>query len=121
MRGRVIQRLKAEQYPSIRWNFRWNDFVLVGVPDGITDDFVYEFKSTRSRFLLTYHKPVALAQANLGAHFFQRPNVRAQVHVMDEDRTETWGGPVDAQQVDFLLSELTKSAAGALPPPPNAW
>ncbi|MEM2190258.1 MAG: hypothetical protein QW540_02340 [Archaeoglobaceae archaeon] len=37
----------------------------MGVPDGTTDEFVYEFKSTGSEFLLKYIKRVAFAQADL--------------------------------------------------------
>jgi hypothetical protein len=65
IRGRFFEDVKSEQYPSIRWNFDWNGYIVVGVPDGITDDFVYEFKTTKNRFLMYYRKPVALTQADL--------------------------------------------------------
>jgi len=38
----------AERYPTIRWAFKWRDFMISGVPDGITDNFVYEFKTTKN-------------------------------------------------------------------------
>ncbi|MGH7934394.1 MAG: hypothetical protein ACREQN_14705, partial [Candidatus Binataceae bacterium] len=42
-RGRLDQDLLAEQHPTFRrWHFDWREYVVVGVPDGITDDFVYE-------------------------------------------------------------------------------
>lgn len=52
-RGEVLEGRRAERYPTIRWNFEWEDYVVVGEPDGITDSFVYEFKTTRSPFFVT--------------------------------------------------------------------
>ena len=51
IRGEFLETTKAEQYPTIRWNFEWDDYVIVGIPDGITNNFVYEFKTTRNKFL----------------------------------------------------------------------
>jgi len=48
-RGAILQEKYAEKYPRIRWNFSWRNYVVVGAPDGITDEFVYEFKSTKSK------------------------------------------------------------------------
>lgn len=50
LRGAVYEELLAEKYPTIRWNFSWENYVVVGVPDGITDDFVYEFKLPEASF-----------------------------------------------------------------------
>lgn len=38
---------RSESYPTFRWHFQWRKYVLVGVPDGITKRFVYEFKTAR--------------------------------------------------------------------------
>lgn len=72
-RGKVHQFLFAEKYPSIRWNFSWKDYVIVGVPDGMTDELVYEFKTTQNRFTFSFQKWVADTQADLYGYFFERP------------------------------------------------
>jgi hypothetical protein len=48
--------------------------VVVGIPDGIGEDFVYEFKSTRMSYggLRRYVLPVTRAQANIYAWLFKR-------------------------------------------------
>jgi hypothetical protein len=46
LRGELLQSTRAENYPTIRWNFEWGKYVVVGAPDGIADSFVYEFKTT---------------------------------------------------------------------------
>src|SRR5262249_61039205 len=94
LRGQFYEMDRAEKYPAIRWNFQWGRYTVVGVPDGMTQDFVYEFKTTRSQFLLGYVKPAAMAQADLYGYFFRRPNKRVQILVMEEARTATFQEPV---------------------------
>src|SRR5262245_1861688 len=61
---------RAERYPTIRWHFPWAGHVVVGLPDGLTGAFVYEYKTTASRYLAGHLEPVQLAQADLYGHFF---------------------------------------------------
>jgi len=72
LRGDFYESTKSEKYPTIRWNFSWENYVILGIPDGITDKFVYEFKSTKDRFLLNYIKPIAFTQADFYGYFFQK-------------------------------------------------
>jgi len=101
--GKILEIRKAEQYPTIRWNFEWEDYVVVGEPDGITDTFVYEFKSTKNRFLMNFIKPVALTQADLYGYFFKRDKKKVQIHIIEENVTETWEEKVDkSRAIDTL-------------------
>src|SRR5262249_39703348 len=95
VRGLVLEEMRAERHPTIRWNFAWERYVVVGVPDGITRDLVYDFKPTRSRYLGGQLLPVAMAQADLYGLFFDRPGKRVQLYVVEEDATQTWDLPVD--------------------------
>jgi len=79
--GKMIELDIGKHYPSIRWNFNYENYTIVGVPDGITDDFVYEFKTTGSEFLLHFVKPVPFAQANVYGYFFNRNKKRVQIHI----------------------------------------
>jgi len=103
LRGEVYEEFLAERYPTVRWNFEWENYVVVGVPDGITDDFVYEFKTTRSEFLLGHIERSALAQGNLYGYFFKRKNKRVQVYVVDEKETVTWHEEVNDVETISLL------------------
>ena len=62
-RGHNRELISSEKYPTFRWNFEWSKFVVIGLPDGITDKFVYEFKSTKKRLL--FNKALPFAQADL--------------------------------------------------------
>jgi len=122
VRGEFMEYAKAERYISIRWSFAWHDYIVGGVPDGITDDFVYEFKSTKSRFLCDYFtKPVALAQADLYGYFFRRRHKRVQIYVMEEGTTQTWDEPVSEERALETLGKFEKINKGALARPPKAW
>ena len=103
LRGEVYEEFLAERYPTIRWNFEWENYVVVGVPDGITDDFVYEFKTTGSEFLLGHIERSALAQGNLYGYFFKRKNQRVQVYVVGEKETVTWHEEVNEVETISLL------------------
>jgi CRISPR/Cas system-associated exonuclease Cas4 (RecB family) len=119
VRGLVLEEVRAERYPTIRWNFAWERYVVVGVPDGITDAFVYEFKTTRSRYLGGQLLPVAGAQADLYGLFFGRPGKRVQLYVVEEDATQTWDLPVDRNVAESALQEFRSVDEGWRPRPPR--
>lgn len=120
-RGVFLELEKAELYPTIRWNFSWGDYVVVGVPDGITDTFVYEFKSARSRFLANYDKPVAFTQADLYGYFFRRNLKRVQIYIIREDLIETWEEHVDRDNALETLKKFKSLDEGEKPRPPKEW
>jgi hypothetical protein len=120
-RGKIYQASRAEQYPSIRWNFPWGRYTVVGVPDGITDQFVYEYKTTRRLYYLGERKPIAFAQADLYGFFFRRPTKRVQILVVEEDATQTWEEPVDSANAEGTLSTFARIDAGEPARPPQAW
>lgn len=121
IRGRFLGTTRAEQYPTIRWNFEWDEYVIIGVPDGITDNFVYEFKTTGSRFLMYYVKPVAFAQADLYGYFFRRDTKRVQIYIVEEGVTKTWEVGVDINNALEILEEFKAIDEGAKPIPPKKW
>jgi len=121
IRGEFLETTKAEQYPTIRWNFEWDDYVIVGIPDGITNNFVYEFKTTRNKFLMYYIKPVALAQADLYGYFFRRDTKRVQIHIVEGGVTKTWEEGVDINHALETLDKFKALNEGAVALPPKKW
>ncbi len=120
-RGELDQALHAEKYPTIRWNFRWERYSVVGVPDGITEEFVYEYKTTRNRYMLKFVKPVALAQADLYGYFFKRPRKRVQIHINEEDQIETYEEPIDIDRAVKTLAAFARVDEGKPARPPAPW
>ena len=122
-RGRILEIKHAEKYPKVRWNFEWGKYVVVGVPDGITDEFVYEFKSTTSSggFAKKWLKPIAETQADLYGFFFRRKKKRVQIYSLKDNKTYTWEGVVDEGRAKEVLEKFEKVDSGELPPPPASW
>jgi hypothetical protein len=112
LRGLVLEELRAERYATVRWNFRWGPYIVVGVPDGITDDLSDELKTTRSRYLGSHLLPTALAQADLYGYFFNRPRKRVQLSVVEEDQTRSRPG-TEFQAVDEGRRPSPRASAGS--------
>jgi CRISPR/Cas system-associated exonuclease Cas4 (RecB family) len=119
--GLVGQEYLAEKYPTVRWNFEWNRYVVIGMPDGITKDFVYEFKTVKTPFLVQYNRPVAVAQADLYGYFFERPKKRVQIYVIETGKTITLEVNVDRDNAIKTLLKFRSIDGGALPIPPKEW
>ena len=121
LRGSFLETTRAERYPTISWNFGWGRYVIAGTPDGITDRFVYEFKTTKKGFFVGFQKPVAFTQADLYGYFFRRNRKRVQIHITEDEKTETWEDNVDRARAEQVLENFSKVDAGWIPPPPKAW
>lgn len=121
LRGEFLQTAKAEQYPTIRWGFEWDKYVIWAVPDGITDEFVYEFKTTRSRWLLRYAKGPAMVQADIYGHLFKRPKKRVQFYIVEEDKLLTFEEEASEAEVLRVLRRFAAVDSGQPPRPPAKW
>ncbi|MCK4307370.1 hypothetical protein KAW50_03980 [candidate division WOR-3 bacterium] len=121
LRGKFFHTTKAEKYPTIRWNFDWNGYAVVGVPDGITNSFVYEFKTTGNKHLMYFQKPVAFTQADLYGYFFKRDTKRVQIYIVDKMVTETWEEAIDVNHALEILDRFKSMDEGNAPLPPKEW
>ncbi len=120
-RGEIYEALRAEKHPTIRWHFPWRHYSVGGVPDGLTEEFAYEYKTTRNRYLFPFMKPIAFAQADLYAYFFRRPKKRVQILIVEDDVTETYEEPADAVRAEVALAAFARVDAGEPAIPPLPW
>ena len=122
LRGEILH-YYAEQYPTIRWNFDWREYIVVGVPDGIADRFVYEFKTSESLgFFRKWVWPVATAQGDLYGRFFRREEKRIQALLEREGRIETWQLRIDRKEALDTLERFRRVEKGEKDPaPPAEW
>lgn len=121
-RGAIVESFHAEQYPTIRFHFEFMDKVVLGIPDGITGEFCYEFKSTRNQFLYEFVLPVARCQANLYAYFLKRPYIRVQVHILETDEIKTVMQEANYSRAEADLTEIVELLSGKRKPiPPKPW
>lgn len=108
-------------FASLRWNFPWQHYVVVGVPDGLTDDFVCEYKTTGRAFLLWYIKPVAFAQTDIYGYFFRRTRKRVHVLVRESSQVKEFDELVDSKNAVRTLRSFGRADGGAPPKSPVAW
>lgn len=106
-RGRYGRRLR-----TVRWWFESGRYVVVGVPDGLTRGYVYEFKETKNSFMARFALPVARAQANLYAWFFGRPKIVVDLFVREERRLETLTEPANGTLAQEVLETFARVDAG---------
>jgi CRISPR/Cas system-associated exonuclease Cas4 (RecB family) len=91
------------------------------MPDGITKDLVYEFKTVKTPFLVRYNLPVAVAQADLYGYFFERSKKRVQIYVVETGKTLTLEADVDRENAIKTLLKFHSIDSGAPPIPPKEW
>ncbi|AFK94283.1 MULTISPECIES: hypothetical protein [Thermoanaerobacterium] len=106
IRGKADESLYAEKYPKFMYYFKYRNKIIIAAPDGITDDFCYEFKSTSSEFLLRYVQPVALAQASLYSYFFKRPKIRVQIYITATKKIKTIEEDLSTEKVEKYLNDM---------------
>lgn len=121
LRGEFLETTRAKKYPKIRWHFNWNDYVIVGAPDGITVDNVYEFKSTRNKFLMSFIKPIAITQADLYGYFFRRENKLVEIYVVEENKKHSFSLQVNHKRAEETLYKFKLVDDGNDPLPPKPW
>jgi len=121
-RGLSIEKEKAESYPKFRWWFSWKRLVLVGIPDGITDKFVYEFKTASSEyFFKTASRPIANTQADLYGMFFNRKEKRVQIYIKKTKEVITLENTVDEERAVSTLEKFSSVISGKLPMRPKPF
>ena len=120
-RGDKAEKMFSESYPTLRWNFTLGRYVAVGVPDGITDSFVYEFKSTkRPDYIEKVYQRAAL-QADLYCYFFGRSQKRIQILSIPNEKLESWDEEADPQNAKKVLECFSRIDGGWLPPLPEKY
>lgn len=109
----------AEKHRKLRAYFVWKDYLVMSVPDGLGEDFAYEFKASRVAY---YALPVAKAQANLYAYFYHKPRIRVQILDRKTGKVKTYEEPADTGAAEALLERAEKLLRGEMRPiPPKKW
>ncbi|RSN72490.1 PD-(D/E)XK nuclease family protein [Candidatus Methanodesulfokora washburnensis] len=119
-RGWISEHRFAEDYPTIGLYKAWGNHVIVGVPDGIADSFIYEYKDTRSEKNLKYVVRDASLQADIYSVLLPRRKKRIHIHIAetgDMRIIEEETNPEKAKEhVDMVLKAIDE---GEIPQKPS--
>jgi CRISPR/Cas system-associated exonuclease Cas4 (RecB family) len=116
-RGHAAEELYAERYPYHSWHFHWERYIVVCIPDGMTDDFIYEFKSTKKSKYLKNTLEGGSVQADIYGYFFKRLHKRVQAYSFDTRKIETSVGAVDNKNALRYLRNFLRVDSGEIPRP----
>ncbi len=117
--GIVAQDSFAEKHRQSGAYFVWRDYLVMAVPDGLGEDFAYEFKASRVAY---YALPIAKAQATLYAYFYHKPRIRVQILDRKTGKVKTYEELADTEAAEVLLERAEKLLKGEMQPiPPKEW
>ena len=102
--GNLAHDVFSEEYPSIKWYFPREGRVFIALPDGLTKDSVYEFKSTTKARYKVERAKQATVQADIYGLFFRRVNKRVQVYRWEDGELRSIDSPVDTNAAATHLS-----------------
>jgi len=120
-KGRFYHELLGKNYHSFRWNFEWDKYVFVGIPDGLTKDKVYEFKTTENKFFSFNQRYILQAQADLYGYFFKKDIKETDLYIINNNKTETKEEKVDKKNALETLKKFRALESGETPIPPKKW
>lgn len=119
--GNKLHQENNKSRMTIRWNFQWREFVLIGVPDGISDDTVYEFKTCSSKYLYNFSKWPAIAQANIYGLFYGLSKKEIEFKIFSEDKPIFVKERVKKRDAKDTLQNFALICSGHMPQAPKAW
>jgi hypothetical protein len=97
LHGRVLSTIEAaHDYGIMR---------MVSSPDGVTDDYCYNFRSIgrKHKKNLTWQMYPLIGATNLDAYLLGRSHIVVQAHVRGTDIEETFTGPADYDKARLAL------------------
>lgn len=121
--GKIMEKLHAEKYPTFRWFSQIGKYVIIGMPDGITSKFVYEFKTTSGdlKFIEKFVKPVAFTQADTYGEIFKRNWKKVQFYSLKDKKIYTYFDKVSKERILQTYEGFKRIEEGKLPIPPAPW
>jgi hypothetical protein len=117
-RGLGLEAELAERHPTFRWNFEYESLVAIGIPDGITKTYIYEFKAINKQYFISFTKPVAFTQADIYGLLFKRKKKRVDIYIKDADAIEKYEANVDLARAKETLRKFIQANNGQTPQPP---
>ncbi len=101
--GMLDRVMQAQMYPRIRAAKEYGKLYIVVAPDGITDDFCYEFRAVSKPKALKRQREVMRELAHMDAYLLQRPKVFVDLYVRSTGDHEYIKEPLDSAGAENML------------------
>ncbi|RCW60177.1 hypothetical protein [Halanaerobium sp. ST460_2HS_T2] len=114
-RGKLLHELNNlnNKYKSFRWHFPWDNYIVTGIPDGVGDNFVYEYKSAKDKYYYhNYIRSIANSQADLYGYFFKKQEKKIETVFMKEGELKEINGEIDIDNALDILNIFKNTLTG---------
>jgi len=119
--GSIYEMIYGEKYPKIRWNFKIDKIVLVGVADGLRGDIIYEFKRYGNSYLMNASKKRAETQGDIYGYFFKRSKKRMHYFLKETEEQIIDEKKIDEQNVLRTINTFYEILEGKTEGPEYKW
>lgn len=116
-RGKLLHELNnyKNKYKSFRWHFPWDNYIVTGIPDGIGNNFIYEYKSAKDKYYYhNYIRAIANSQADLYGYFFEKQEKKIETVFMKEGESKKINDKTDIDNASNILNIFKSTLTGNL-------
>jgi len=107
-RGHYLETIYAKQYPKIHWFIKYDNFIFTCEPDGIKEDFVYEFKSSKNRYFAKQSILKAQLQSDIYCLCFNKKKKIIDDFIISENKIETIREEINIDRLNNIIEEIKK-------------
>lgn len=118
-KGHIFETIYAKKLPQIHWFVKHKNFILTCMPDGISKDFVYEFKSSKNRFFSKFSIKKAKLQADIYGLCFNKENKEIDQLIVSENKIENIKEKINISEINYVIEKLNEIISGKLPKKPK--
>ncbi len=109
--GTLDRALNSYLYPSLKAVRRWHSLHILLTPDGVTEEFVYEYRSVAEPQHIARQAEAMRALAQMEAFLLDRPAIQVQVRARLNDEVQSINQPLD---ITLARDYLTAAEAGII-------
>lgn len=117
-KGHYLETIYAQTFSQIHWFVKYKNFIFTCEPDGISEEFVYEFKSSKNTYFSKQSMQKAKLQTDIYAVCFNQKNKRIDQLITSTNKIQKIEESLNIKRLDFVIEQINNIIKGVLPSPP---
>lgn len=105
IRGNIAEKLFAKKLETIHFYNEYKNLIFTGEPDGITQDYVYEFKSHKNIYLANKYLESAKLQADIYCLCFNKKTKIIEQYIMSLKKSKQYKFDFNNKLIDKLIEK----------------
>jgi len=119
IKGIYLEIIHAKKMPKIHWVKKYKNFIFTCAPDGIDEDYVYEFKSSKNSFFGDLNLNKAKLQADLYGICFNKKFKLIEQLILTTNKLNIIKEKINLNEVNRVILEFNNILKGKLPKSPK--